>query len=383
MFQNRSLNLTEITRSRSVFLLGPRQTGKSSLIRHTLPKEIPLFDLLDHTLFASLAANPSLMRQQLEAQNYTQGLVVIDEIQKLPELLNEIHLLIEKHSLRFLMTGSSARKLRRAGTNLLGGRASQFHLHPLTYHELGPRFDLIRALNFGLLPSVYFSDQPRSNLRDYVGLYLDLEIQQEASIRDISSFSRFLSVAALCNGQIINYSSIASDAREKRKTVTGYFQILEDTLIGDEVSAWSRSRKRKAMETSKFYLFDVGVARAINDLPDIKFKSKDFGDAFEHFICQEIRAYIDYYLPNGHLNYWRSTSNLEVDFVLNHSTAIEVKAKDVVSHRDLRGIRALMEENLLKKYVVVSLEPKARLVGHVLILPWEEFLKSLWAHEWD
>jgi len=373
----RQVDLIEITRKKSVFLFGPRQTGKSTLIA-TLPDTIPVFNLLDHGKFASLSADPTLMRQQLAGQNYTNGLVVIDEVQKLPELLDEVHLLIESQKLRFLLTGSSARKLRRGGVNLLGGRARQSRLHPLSWSELGSQFDLLKAVNWGLLPSIYFSDESQLDLKHYIGLYLDEEIRSEASVRQLSSFSRFLSVAALSNGQIINFSAIASDCMEKRQTVHEYFEILQDTLFGDELPAWTKSRKRKALETSKFYMFDIGIQRAINDLPQIKEKSKEFGDAFEHLIWHELRTYISYRKPGTNLAYWRSTSNFEVDFVINDDVAIEVKGKRNVGGRDFRGIKALAEENIFKRYIVVSLDEHIRKTDGIEIMPWQEFLRSLW-----
>ena len=339
----RTLDLSMITGRKSGFLFGPRQTGKSTLIRQSIGSDVPYYNLLDHTVFRSLSADPSRMRQELVQRAYSDGLVVVDEIQRLPELLDEVHLLIEERNLRFLLTGSSARKLRSAGVNLLGGRAGSHTLHPLTWAELGPLFDLKKALNFGLLPSIYFSTEPAQDLADYVGLYLDQEIRAESVVRQLSSFSRFLSVAAQCSGEIINYSNVANDAQEKRHTITEYFEILKDTLIAYELPAWRKTKKRKPIETSKFYFFDVGVARAINNLPPLTERSKDFGHAFEHFIGQELRAFANYQQPHQLLHYWRSTSNFEVDFILNEKVAVEVKAKTVVGEKDLKGIRALRE----------------------------------------
>jgi uncharacterized protein len=371
-------HLPQATKRQSTFLFGPRQTGKSTLIRETVPKSVPQYNLLDHGLFTNLSADPTRMRQELIAKNYRGGLVVIDEIQKLPELLDEVHLLIEERELRFILTGSNARKLRRSGVNLLGGRARQNTLHPFTSGELGRKFDLLKALSYGLLPSVYFSDDPKRDLREYIGLYLDQEIRNEAHVRQLSSFSRFLTVAAQCSGEIVNYSSVASDAQEKRHTITEYFEILKDTLLANELPAWKKSKKRKPIETSKFYLFDVGVARAINELSPLKERSKDFGTAFEHFLWQELVAFISYRAPGTSLCYWRSTSNFDVDFILGDHTAIEVKGKSVVGEKDLRGIRALMEEKALEKYIVVSLEPKAREKDNIAVLPWQIFLERLW-----
>jgi len=381
MFIHRRVNLPTLVSKKSLFFFGPRQTGKSSLIAQSLPSETPLFNLLDHELFLELSANPSLMRQRLKSLKGAGGsLVVIDEIQKLPVLLDEVQLLIETHGYRFIMTGSSARKLRRGGTNLLGGRARELRLHPLTYGELGENhFDLIKALNRGLIPSVYFSDNPRADLRSYAGSYLDQEIASEASVRNIESFSRFLLVAAMCNGQITNHTTIGSDAKVARKTVAEYFEILRDTLIGHELPAWTKSKKRKATGTSKFYFFDVGVARSICDLPPVKEKSPDFGETFEHFIFHELRTYIDYEEAGLPLAYWRSTSGFEVDFILADEVAVEVKGKSQIGDRDLRGLRALAEERCLNRYIVVSMEDHSRITEDgIEILPWRDFLNLLW-----
>ena len=379
MYLPRQLNLIEATARRSCFLFGPRQTGKSMLIHQTLPKDTPIYDLLDHRVWLDLSANPTRMRQEIEAKNLRNALVVVDEIQKLPVLLDEIHLLIETRKLRFLLTGSSARKLRRSGVNLLGGRARSRHLHPLSWKELGPQFVLLTALNHGLLPSVYFSDDPAEDLRAYVGTYLSEEITAEGLTRNVPAFARFLEVAAACSGRMFNKTEVANDAQVPRTTVIEYFEILKDTLIGYELPAWGRSRKRKAIETAKFYLFDVGVARAIQKLPPLVAKSTDFGDALEHFIFHELKTYIDTRQPGLDLHYWRSTSQFEVDFVLGNHTAVEVKATRSVSTRDLKGLTALAEEGMMKHLVLVCQEPTPRKIGAILVLPWHEFLERLWS----
>ena len=379
MFIPRQLDLMEATAHKSCFLFGPRQTGKSMLIRKTVPEGTPIYELLDHRLWMDLSADPTRMRQEIEAKNLRNKLVVVDEIQKLPVLLDEIQLLIETRKLRFLLTGSSARKLRQSGVNLLGGRARSRYLHPLSWKELGPRFDLMTALNRGLLPSVYFSDDAGEDLRSYLGTYLKEEITAEALTRNIPAFARFLEVAAACSGQMFNKTAVASDAQVPRTTVIEYFEILKDTLIGHELPAWNRSKKRKAIETAKFYLFDVGVARTLRKLPPLVPRSTDLGDAFEHFLVHELRTYIDTRRPGWDLHYWRSTSQFEVDFILGEHTAIEVKATRSVSPRDLRGLEALAEEKMMKHLVLVCQEATPRKVGAILILPWQEFLERLWA----
>jgi len=383
MYVARNTNLLEILRDKSIILLGPRQTGKTRLIKETLGSDIAYYNLLDKDLFFRLSSDLTLMRKQLAIGRPQSGIVVVDEIQRLPELLDEVHLLIEQEGLRFLLTGSSARKLKEKGVNLLGGRARQVWLNPLTYIELGNNlFDLRKALNRGLIPSIYLSTNPRADLRSYIGTYLENEIAREASVRNLPAFSRFLVTAAMSNGQIMNYSAIASDAQVGRKVVSEYFQILFDTLLASEVPAWGKSQKRKPLETSKFYFFDTGIVRAILDLPPTKEKSKDFGDFFEAYIHHELKAYRDYRRPDATIKYWRTTGGVEVDFIFAEQVAIEVKAKEIVGEKDLSGIRACMEEQLLEKYIVVSLENRPRLVDNsILILPYSDFLRALWNDE--
>jgi predicted AAA+ superfamily ATPase len=375
-FVPRALDLAKLASRKSLFLFGPRQTGKTALVRHALP-EARIYDLLDADVFLTLSRRPAQLGEELGPSD---RLVVLDEIQKLPILLDEVHRLIEQRRIRFVLTGSSARKLRRGGVNLLGGRAPSRTLHPFTYRELGSAFDLTRALDRGLLPAIYFSDSPREDLRAYVGTYLKEEIAAEALTRSVPAFSRFLEVAALSHGTMLNFTTVASDAQVPASTVREYFQILEDTLLARTVPAWTKSRSRKAISTAKHYFFDVGVVRHLQHRSGLARRSPEFGEAFESFIFHELSTFIDYTEPML-LAYWRSTSNFEVDFVLADTTAIEVKAKEPVGERDLRGLRALKEEALLKHYVVVSLEPRARTVDGIRILPWRQFLDQLWAGE--
>lgn len=362
---------------KSFFLLGPRQTGKTSLIRHTL-KGAKVYDLLDTSLFLAMSQNPGRLAEELTSND---RFVVIDEIQRLPILLNEVHRLIEERGIRFLLTGSSARKLRSRGVNLLGGRARTKYLHPLTYLELGQHFDLIRAIERGLLPSIYFSDDPRADLQAYAGSYLQQEIIAEGAARNVPAFSRFLKVAALCNGTIVNFTNIANDAQVPRTTVYEYFEILKDTLVLHELPAWRRSVKRKPLASSKYYFFDIGV---VSQLQGREFRpgTPEFGEAFETYIMHELRSCIDYGSAQP-LSYWRSTSGFEVDFILGDHTAIEVKAKENVSAQDLKSLRALAEEKKLKRYLCVSLSPRTRSVDGVIVLPYRKFLDSLWSGEYS
>ncbi|MBN1961460.1 MAG: ATP-binding protein [Deltaproteobacteria bacterium] len=374
-FISRILNLSAACHKRSYFLFGPRQTGKSSLIRQTLPDAI-VYDLLDSTTYAALSRDPTLLRQESMAQQDKNKLIVIDEIQKLPILLDEVHLQIERFGHLFLLTGSNARKLRRGGVNLLGGRARTLYLHPFVYQELKD-FDLHRVLNIGLLPSIYSSDDPEGDLSAYIGAYIQEEIAAEAVVRNIPAFSRFLEVAAFCNGAIINYSAIANDAQVARTTVQEYFAILKDTLIAREVPAFNKTRKRKALATSKCYFFDTGVVRSLRHQGQIALRSPEAGLAFETYICHELASYLDY-TNSGELYYWRSASGFEVDFIINGQLAIEVKASAIISKSDLRGHKALREESLVRDSIIVCLVNRPRIIDGIKILPYTEFLKRLW-----
>ncbi|MBD3335067.1 MAG: DUF4143 domain-containing protein [Candidatus Eisenbacteria bacterium] len=369
---SRSLDLRALLRKKSHFLFGPRQTGKTFLIRRTLP-DVPVFDLLDASVLVALSGNPGRLGEEISPDD---RIVVIDEIQRLPDLLNEVHRLIESRGLRFLLTGSSARKLRRGGVNLLGGRARTKFLHPLTYPELGERFSLSAMASRGLLPSIYLSDDPQADLEAYVGTYLQQEIVAEGVIRNVPAFSRFLRTAALCNATIVNYTKVANDAQVPRTTVYEYFEILRDTLILHELPAWKKSLKRKPIVSSKYYFFDVGVAAALQGRP-FKTDTPEFGEAFETYIFHELRCHRDY-ASGDSLSYWRSRSGHEVDFIVGDHTAVEVKAKRNVAADDLRGLRALAEEKKLRQLICVSLEPRVRRVDGVRILPWRVFLDELW-----
>ena len=368
----RILDLPALLQRKSHFLLGPRQTGKTFLIQHTL-RDARVYDLLDHSVYLALSQDPGRMAQELSAKD---KLVVIDEIQRLPELLNEVHRLIESRGLRFLLTGSSARKLRRGAINLLGGRARTKYLHPLTYKELSDRFDLHQAAERGLLPSIYFSDDPRADLQSYAGSYLQQEIVAEGATRNIPAFSRFLKVAALCNGTIVNFTNVANDAQVKRTTVYEYFEILKDTLVLYELPAWRKTRKRKPLASSKYFFFDVGVVSALQGR---RFRpgTPEFGEALETYLMHELTSYSDY-VSQESLSYWRSTTGFEVDFIIGDHTAVEVKAKGNVSSQDLKSLRAFAEEKQLKRYICVSLEARARKIDGISVLPLTEFLQALW-----
>jgi predicted AAA+ superfamily ATPase len=371
----RQLKLTPLLEKKSHFLFGPRQTGKTFLIQNSL-KEARVYDLLDTSIFLALSRNPERIEQEIAPGD---RIVVIDEIQRLPELLNEVHRLIESRGIHFLLTGSSARKLRRGGINLLGGRARMRSLHPLTYNELGDRFHLEQALERGLLPSIYFSDDHLADLDAYTGLYLQQEIVAEGVVRNIPAFSRFLRIAAFCNSKIVNFTNVSNDAQVARTTVYEYFEVLKDTLILQELPAWRKSKKRKPIASSKYYFFDVGVVSALQDRV-YRPGTPEYGEAFETYIFHELISYRDY-VSGEPLSYWRSTSGFEVDFIIGDHTAVEIKAKANISNRDIKSLQALSEEQRLKRYFCVCFVPRRRTVDSIVIVPYKEFLDMLWGGE--
>ena len=372
----RALDLKKLVRHKSLFLLGPRQTGKSTLARATFPDAV-FYDLLEAHTFRELAARPEYLRETLPPNA---RVVVVDEIQKLPSLLDEIQLLIDRNkSLRFVLTGSSGRKLKRGGANLLAGRAWFSRLHPLVSQEVDYE-RLVTRLNRGSLPAILDSPHYREDLRAYVGSYLREEIQAEGLTRSIQNFGRFLDVAGLTNGEPINFTSVASDAGMPPSTVREHYQILEDTLVGHQLPAYQKTVKRKPVATSKFYFFDVGVANALRRTGTIQEGSEAYGRALEHLLFLELRSFLDYHRLDEELTYWRSLSRFEVDFVVSSKVAIEVKAKARVSPRDYKGLLALAEEVRLKRKIVVCNEKRRRHTDDgIEIVPVETFLGELWA----
>lgn len=370
----RILDLPALLRQGSHFLLGPRSTGKTFLIGRQLPGA-KVYDLLDSDVFARLARRPKTLGEEL---GDWKGPVVLDEIQKLPALLDEVHRLIETRGLRFLLTGSSARKLRRGGVNLLGGRAREARLFPLCSREV-PEFDLVAYLNRGGIPRIHASPEFREDIQGYTGLYLSQEIMAEAMVRKVGHFARFMDVAALQCGEELNFEGLASDCGVPARTVQNYVSILEDTLVGFQVPAFRATRKRKAITRAKFFFFDVGVVNALAQRGEIKPRSELFGRCFEHFLFLELRAYLSYRRLAHPLQYWRSTSGFEVDCVVGDRLALEFKSSDNTSERHLRGLKALREEGQVANYAVVSLDQEPRRVEGVRIFPWRTFLDELWA----
>ena len=365
----------------SVFLFGARQTGKSILLRSLFP-DATYIDLLETDVQHRFRMQPSLLRDILN-NHPDDSLVIIDEIQQVPELLNEVHLLISRKQIRFVLCGSSARKLKRQGVNTLGGRALPEQLYPLVSDEI-PDFDLQRALTHGLLPKIYLSGRPSRLLQAYVDIYLKEEIQAEALVRNLKSFTRFLEVAALTNGEIVNYNNIATDCGVSAKTAAEYFSILQDTLIGYLVPAFVSKQKRRLVQAPKFWFFDVGVANHLLHRKDLIPGTVEYGHAFEHFVVQELIAYLGYHYNEHRLTYWRTYTGLEVDVVItNHASepilAIEIKSAQEIMRKHLKGLHAFHQEYPDCPLMCVSLDKFNRESEGVQLLYIRDFLKQLWA----
>jgi len=361
---------------RSAFLWGPRKTGKTTLLGQQFP-EACWIDLLDYDIFLSLSQRPSALRQILEAQ--FSKTVVIDEVQKVPNLVDEIHWLIENKGYQFILCGSSARKIRRGKSGLLGGRAWRFELYPLVTKEL-KSFDLDRALHVGLIPSHYFASNAEMDLKGYVHDYLKEEVQAEALTRNFPAFSKFLRSAAITNGMLLNYSNAARESGVSVKTIREYYQILEDTLIGRQLAPWKKAKKRRLIETAKFFFFDTGIVSNLLEQRSLVPGTEEYGRAFEHFILQECWAYRHYSKLDFPISFWRTASGSEVDLILGDAeVAIEVKASARVADRT-KGLHLFHEENKCRKSFIVSKEQRPRKISsQITVLPWQNFCEMLWA----
>lgn len=367
------------------FLWGPRQTGKSTLLKSLFPKATR-YDLLLSTEYQRLLHEPGLIREYclgagLDGDNQVEP-VIIDEIQKLPALLDEVHWLIENKGLRFILCGSSARKLKRGHANLLGGRAIRYEMFPLVSPEIND-FSLINALNSGLIPRHYTSRYPLKLIQSYIGDYLREEIAAEALTRNIPAFSRFLEIAALSNGEIISYSNIASECGVSNPTVKEYFQILEDTLIGRYLPAFRRRKKRRLVLSPKFYFFDLAPVIHFARRGEVIPGSELFGRAFEHFLHMEITAHSSYSEKFYPVYFWKTSSGLEVDFIMgDHEIAVEVKGTNQARPKHLKGLRGFREEYKTKHSFLVSLDERTRITEDgIEILPWQIFLEKLWSDQ--
>lgn len=373
---DRILNLNNLLKNRSYFLFGPRATGKSFLIHDQLANGIPIIDLLEHELYLRLSSNPGELETIIRAYEHHE-VVVIDEVQLIPALLNEVHRLIEKYHIRFLLTGSSARKLRRNQANLLAGRARQAELFPLSFAEISD-FNLNKYLQYGGLPLVHLSNEPQEELYAYVNTYLKEEIQAEALVRQLPSFTRFLHFSALTSGQLLNFASVGSDAGIPPSTIREYYHILEDTFIGFMLPAWTKSVKRKAISKAKFYYFDLGVKNILAKIKALDPQSDLYGQAFEHFIALEIRAYISYRRKHLEFHYWQAKNGPEVDFIIGDETAIEVKTAERIQNKHLKGLKYLAEEKICQRYILVSHDKLKRKIENIEVMHWREFLELLW-----
>jgi len=357
-------------------LWGPRKTGKTTLLKQQF-SEAFWIDLLDFDLYLALSQKPTRLRQILEAQ--PERTIVVDEVQKVPQLMDEIHWLIENKGYQFILSGSSARKFKRGTVNLLGGRAWRFLLFPFVTKEV-KAFNLNRALFSGLLPAHYLSPDPEMDLKAYVQDYLKEEIQAEALTRNLPAFSKFLFSAALTNGMLLNYSNAARDAGVSVKTIREYYQILDDTLIGRQLPPWKKGKKRRLIETSKFFFFDVGIVSALLNYKSLTPGTREYGRAFEHFILQECWAYSHYSKIEFPITFWRTASGAEVDLILGDAdAAIEIKSSENVGDRP-KGLHLFLEEKECKKSFIVSRELIPRkLDSHITVLPWQTFCEMLWA----
>ena len=360
----------------SAFLWGPRKVGKSFWIRHSLQAAVVL-DLLKSDVFAEYASRPALLRERF-ADHDPKVRIVIDEIQKIPMLLNEVHWLIENKKFSFLLTGSSARQLKKGHANLLGGRAWRRTMTPLSRMET-EGFDLEKIMISGLLPPHFLSQQPVEDLRAYVSDYLKEEIASEALVRNIPAFTEFLRVAAITSSELLNYANLAREAGVSLRTVRAYFDILEDTYLGFRVPPWKRSKNRRMIMTEKFYFFDVGVCNYLARRTP-RLGGADFGKSFEHYLLMELKAYQAYRQPDLPIAFWRTSTGQEVDFVLgDRETALEIKASVNVHARDAQALEVFSKDGAVKQALIVCLEKEPRRIGHhVQVLPWAMFLDRLW-----
>lgn len=365
-----------LEQNNAFFLWGPRKVGKTTFLRQHFPNA-KYYDLLDTRLKTALLLDPAKIREEILALQPT--LVIIDEVQKVPALLDEVHWCLENTKTKFILCGSSARKLRHGAANLLGGRAWRFALFPLTTNEV-KKPDLLRIVNHGLIPKHYLEAKPERSLKGYVLDYIEEEIRSEALTRNIPAFARFLDAVALTHGQLLNYANVARDCGIDAKTVREYYQILEDTLLGHRLPPWRKTKKRRLIETEKFYLFDVGVVRALSGMRSIQEGTEEFGRFFEHFLIEEIRAYLSYREKDLPLSFWRTSTQLEVDLIIGQlDVAIEFKASAKTNARSTKGLQALMEDQKVRQSMIVCLEKQSRqLANGILVLPWTKFCERLW-----
>jgi predicted AAA+ superfamily ATPase len=378
----RTLDLSKIVSEKSTFLFGPRQVGKSTLLKATCPAAT-FVDLLSPPQFRLLSARPEVLEDLAPAS----GLVVIDEIQSLPELLDVVHRLLESRpALKFVLTGSSARKLRRGGVNLLGGRARRHFLLPLTTHELATAkagLNWLTLLEQGGLPSLLTSVNPFEDLDAYVGLYLREEIQAEALVRSVHDFSRFLNVAGSCNGQLMNFEKLASDVGVSAKVLRSYVDILVDTLVADVLLPLNAAAKRKVVSMPKLYFFDIGVANSLKGLARVRPGTESFGQNLEHLVYLELKAHREYRRLHCDISFWRTQSKLEVDFVVasgNSLLGIEVKGTEFPDADDYKGLKEFAKEfPAARRILVCNTALRYTRADGIEVFPAGQFFEELWA----
>ncbi len=365
----------------SIFLFGARQTGKSTALRQQFPREIYI-DLLDSEVRNRLERRPSLLYEMLKDK--AEGtIVIIDEIPEVPTLLNEVHRLISEKNLRFVLCGSSARKLKRKGTNTLGGRAYPVFFHPLVSAEL-PDLDIDRAVNYGMIPSHYLAKNPERRLSAYIDVYLKEEIKEESLVRNLLANQRFLEVAAISNGEILNNRNIAQECGVNASTVSSYFDILEDTLVGYRIPAYTKVVQRRLVQAPRFYFFDVGVANYLMHRSRLVRGTPEYGHAFEHLVIQELIAYMHYTHQDERISYWRTYAGTEVDVIIGDARiAIEIKSVEEVLPKHLKGLKSFGEEHPNCRRIIVSHDIIPRCIGDIECIPVKDFFRRLWDHEFD
>ena len=363
----------------AMFIFGGRQTGKSTLLKERFPKAVYI-DLLKSDVRNRFKQHPEEFRESL-LRYPPETLVIVDEIQKVPDLLDEVHWLMVEKGLWFILSGSSARKIKKSGANNLGGRAIPETLFPLVSAEI-PDFDLERAVQNGMIPRHYMVANARNRMRAYIDLYLKEEIIEEALVQNVDEFVRFMEVAAIMDGEILNYENVASDCEVSANTVKAYYKILVDTLLGFEVPAYRKVIKRKLYKSPRFYYFDVGIANHLTKRYHLAPKTPEYGHAFEHLIMQEIVAYLGYTNSDEELTYWHTYENLEVDAVIGDArVAIEIKSKEHIDHDDKKGVTEFAKEHPDTKQIIVSKDRISRRSGDVDLYYVTDFFKALWAGE--
>lgn len=373
----------KLPRKQSAFLWGARKTGKTTYLKEKFPNSL-VYDFLKTDLFFEISKNPSLLRERLLAKNESalKEPVILDEVQKIPQVLDEVHWLIENKGLRFVLCGSSARKLKRGHTNLLGGRAWRYELFPFVSHEIG-KVNLLHVLNHGLIPLHYLQNDEdyKKSLEAYVHDYLRQEVFAEGLTRNIPAFSRFFDAFGYSHGEITNYCNIARECGIDSKTVKEYYQILLDTLLAVRVEPFKKRQSRQVItKASKYYMFDVGVAGYLTKRHLTELRGVEFGKAFEHFMLMEMVAYRSYTGKDFVINFWRTKSGLEVDFVLGMGeVAIEIKGSGRIDRKDMNGLDAFIQAYSPKRSIIVCNEKERRIHGKIEILPWEIFFQQLWS----